>query len=166
MPRSFTILAFALTIAGCQAAGGPPPSLAKRPAETIDPRLPVQWSVIEIADPAVEARLAELVRQARSGDQIFSRALATAQRLADSAGAPRSESWIAAQQAISAAVAARATTTRALGDIDAIGAELIGRGNATGLGAFGAVRAAQGEVGAIESRQAAAIDALQARIGR
>src|SRR5688500_11712608 len=99
MHRHLTILLGALTIAGCQAAGGPPPSLATRSAETIDPRLPVHRSVIELADPAVEARLAELVRQARAGDQTFGAALATARRLTDSAGSPRSESWIAAQQA-------------------------------------------------------------------
>ncbi|MDQ3246207.1 MAG: hypothetical protein M3Q52_04820 [Pseudomonadota bacterium] len=162
--RRLPLLAFALTIAGCQAAGVPPPSLAKRSAETIDPRLPVQWSVIEVADPAVEARLAELMRQARAGDLTFNAALAVARRLTDAAGPPRSESWIAAQQAVSAAVAARATTTRAMGDIDALGAELIGRGNATGLGAFASVRSAQAEVAAIDSRQASAIDALQARL--
>lgn len=163
--RGLPLLAFALTIAGCQSAGGPSPSLAKRSAETIDPRLPVERSVIEIADPAVEARLAELMRQARAGDLTFNAALATARGLTNAAGAPHSESWIAAQQAVSAAVAARATTTRAMGDIDALGSELIGRGDATGLGAFGSVRAAQAEVAAIDSRQSAAIDALQARLG-
>ena len=46
-----------------------------------------------------------------------------AQRLAAAAGPPQSESWIAAQLALSAAIEARAPTATALGDIDALGAD-------------------------------------------
>ena len=44
------------------------------------------------------------------------------ERLARAAGSPQGESWVAAQQALSAAQAARGPTTRALGDIDGLAA--------------------------------------------
>jgi hypothetical protein len=63
-------------------------------------------------------RIAELLTAGAAGEDAFRRALAAAQPLAARSGAPGSESWIAAQQAISRAEAARAVTTRALGDLD------------------------------------------------
>ncbi len=72
-------------------------------------------------DAGLAAHLAALVDQAQSGDAAFNDAAAIAERLASAAGAPQSESWIAAQQALSAAQSARGPTTRALGDIDGLG---------------------------------------------
>src|SRR5688500_412328 len=112
-----------LAIAGCSTPPGPVPSLAPRAAEAIDPRVPVgEGEPLRSVDAALAARLAELVGLARQGDSAFTAAAGEAQRLAAAAGAPQSESWVVAQQAVSAAVAARAPTTRALGDIDALAA--------------------------------------------
>ena len=105
-------------------AGGPPPSLAPRAAEAIDPRVPVVRPMNDRpVDAALARRLAELVSQARSGDSAFRGQAATAERLAAAAGPRQSESWIAAQEALSAAIEARAPTATALGDIDALGAD-------------------------------------------
>ena len=50
-----------------------------------------------------------------------------AERAASAAGARGSESWVAAQQALSALVAARGPVTRALADVDALAAATLAR---------------------------------------
>ena len=85
--------------------------------------------------------------------------------LADAAGSSQSESWVLAQQAVSAAVAARAPTTRALGDIDEIAATELARRGGIAPANLAAIEAAAAEVGAIDRRQAEAIDDLEARLG-
>src|ERR1044072_7847899 len=105
--RGFVILTAAVALTGC-ASSAARPSLLPRPAEAIDPRVEV---VRPMNDRPVNAslagQLATLVGQARSGDPAFGPAAAEAQRLAASAGAPQSESWIAAEEALSRAVAAK-----------------------------------------------------------
>src|SRR4051794_33001814 len=112
-------LALLPVIVGMAACAGPtaPPSLLPRAAERIDPRLEVVRPMNERpVDPTLAGRLAALVREARSGDAAFERAAGEAQRLAFAAGAPQSESWVAAEQALSAAVSAREPVARAIGD--------------------------------------------------
>jgi GNAT superfamily N-acetyltransferase len=164
-PRSCA-LAATLTLAGCSAAPGPGPSLAPRSAESIDPRVPVVRSVVERpADPALTGRLAELVRAARQGEGAFAVASGQAERLTAAAGARQTESWIVAQQALSAAVAARAPATRALADVDAIAAEALARQRGIAPADLAAIEAAAREIGAVDRRQAEIIDRLQARLG-
>jgi hypothetical protein len=167
MPRlQLLALAGAFAIAGCAAAPGPAPSLAPRSAEAIDPRVPVPGGIVRRpADPALTARLAQLVGLARQGESAFAAAAGDAQRLAAAAGPPRSESWVVAQQALSAAVAARGPTTRALGDIDGIAAATVARQSGIAPADLAAIEAAAAEVGEIDRRQARAIDALQSRLG-
>ncbi|MEO5971865.1 MAG: hypothetical protein ABIP91_00665, partial [Sphingomicrobium sp.] len=81
------------------------------------------------------------------------------------AGAAQSESWIVAQQALSVAVAARRDAARALGDIDALGANALEERGGIAPGDLAAIEAAAAEVGAIERRQAARVDAIHQRIG-
>ncbi len=155
-----------LAIAGCSTPPGPVPSLTPRAAETIDPRVPVGDSRVQLpADAALAARLAELVGLARQGDSAFSAAAGEAQRLAAAATAPQSESWVVAQQALSAAVAARGPTTRALGDIDALAAAALVRRGVIAPADLAAIERAAAEVGAIDRRHSQVIDALQARLG-
>ena len=159
-------LAALLAIAGCAAPPGPVPSLAARPAEAIDPRVPLAASPVQRpADRTLAARLAELVALARRGDSAFAAAAGEAQRLAQSAGAPRSEGWVIAQQAVSAAVAARGPTTRALGDIDSLAAAALARQGGIAPADLAAIEAAAAEVGAIDRRHSLTLDALQARLG-
>ena len=155
-----------LTIAACTAPAVNAPSLAPRAAEAIDPRVPIpEAAPAGPASPALVARLDALVGQARQGDAAFQLAVGEAERLTAAAGEPQSESWVVAQQALSAAVAARAPVTQALGDIDGIGsAELAAKGGVA-PGDQAALAAAAAAVGAIDRRQAALIDRLHLRLG-
>jgi hypothetical protein len=160
-----------ILVAGLTAACATPvsqaPSLAPRAAEAIDPRLPVggESPAVGPADPALVARLGELVGRAAEGDRAFQPAMDAAERLAAAAGPSQSESWVAAQQALSAAVAARAPTTRAIGDIDALAAANLTARQWIGPADLAAIEAAAEQAGAIERRQAERITAVQARLG-
>src|SRR3954465_1502364 len=84
-------------LGACSSAGGPYPSLQPRAAEAIDPRVPVTKPMNSRPEaPALASRLAALVAEARSGQAGFDTAVSEAERLANSAGSPQSESWIAA----------------------------------------------------------------------
>ena len=161
-------IAMLLLLAGaCSAPRITPPSLAPRAAEAIDPRLPVERALVERPLRAtVRERLAGFVLAARGGEAAFRAALGPAQRAAAAAGPPRSERWIVAQQALSAAEAARAATPKALGDIDALAAGSIAADEGIGASDLAATGAAAAEVGAIDQAQRREIAALSARIGR
>ena len=153
-----------LALAGC-ASVYTAPSLAPRPAETIDPRVPMDGAAsMAPVDPALAARLNALVAQARSGNDAFQTAAAAAERLVAAAGRPGSESWISAQEALSVAVAARAPTTGAMGDIDALAANMIATRGGIAPADQAAIEAAADAVGAIDRSQASRIDAMQARL--
>ena len=146
--------------------GGHEPSLAYRAAEAIDPRVPIASEVIAgPADPALAARIGELLAQVRSGDAGFQAASSVAERLVASAGPAQSESWIAAQEALSAADAARAPTTRALGDIDALGATSLQVLGGLAPNDLAAIRTAGAEVGQIAERQSRRLQAIHQRLG-
>ena len=95
----------------------------------------------------------------------FRSAADQAEQLAASAGAPQSESWVAAQQALSAAIAAREPTGRALGDIDALGAERLQTVGGIAPNDLAAIQDAGAEVVTIDQRQAQTIAAIQRRLG-
>jgi len=153
-------------LAACAGTGNAPPSLLPRAAEAIDPRLPVAGAVNDRpVNPALATKLAALTSDARSGDAAFAPAAATAERLAGAAGPSHGEAWIAAQEALSAAVAARAPTARALAEIDALGADKLQAQGGLSPSDLAAITSAGDEVGAIDRRQAAAIAAIQARLG-
>ena len=156
-----------IALAACVKPGGEYPSLAPRPAEAIDPRLPLP---IEPSpgplDAALAGRLAAAVGEARGGVTAFDRLAAVAERSASVAGASQSEGWIVAQQALSALVAQHGVTTRAAGDIDAIAATRIDQAHWIAPANRAAIEAAAAEVGAINERQAATIARLGDRLAR
>jgi hypothetical protein len=115
-------------------------------------------------DPALAEKLASLVAQARNGNAAFEAAAARAEALVAAAGAAQGESWIAAQQALSQAVAARAPTARALGDADALAAVAIAAKGGIAPADFAAIRSAAEIIADIDHRQAARIDALRTRL--
>jgi hypothetical protein len=155
-----------VAVSGCTVPGGPYPSLAPRAAEAIDPRVPVVRPMNDRpAGAALTARLAALVDQAQSGDAAFDAAVAEAERLAASAGAPQSEGWIAAQEALTAAIAARRPTANALGDIDEIAATALQTQRGIAPNDLAAIRSAAERVSAMDRRQAERIDAIQKRLG-
>lgn len=165
--RAPALLLSTAALAACSAPAVNAPSLARRSAEAIDPRLPVggEAPAPGPADPALANRLDRLVGQAQAGDRAFQQAAAEAERLAAAAGGPQSESWVVAQQALSLAVAARAPTTRAMGDIDAMTAGNLARRQWIAPNDLAAIRAATSEAAAIDDRQAARIKAIEARLG-
>ena len=163
--RAFTVVLGATLLGAC-APGGPPPSLQPRTAEAIDPRLPVERPINDRpVNAALAARLADLVAQARSGDAAFQPLAAKAEQLAGGADGRESESWVVAQQALTAAIAAREPTARALGDIDDLGATRLQTQGGLAPADFAAIKNAGNEVGAIDERQARTIKSIQQRLG-
>ena len=155
-----------LLLSACAAPGGPYPSLQPRAAEAIDPRVPVERPINDRpTTPALATRLAELVGRAHGGEAAFEPAAAEAERLAADAGALQTESWTVAQQALSAAIEARAPTATALADVDAIAASALQTQGGIAPNDLTAIQNAAAEVGAIDRRQTARIKALQQRLG-
>jgi hypothetical protein len=164
MSKACALVLFLLT--GCSATGGPYPSLRPRAAEAIDPRVPVAAPVNDRpVAPGLAAHLAVLVEQARSGDATFDSAALAAERLAATAGAPQSEGWIAAQEALTAAIAARKPTAQALGDIDEIAATALQTHGGIAPNDLASIQHSASVVGSIDARQAERIDAIQKRLG-
>ena len=162
---SHSLVIVALAAAGCSSSGGQIPSLAPRVAEQIDPRVPVERPPNERpVDAGLAARLDALIASARAGEAGFEAAIANARRAAEGAGARESESWIVAQEALSAAVAARGPAAMAISEIDSIGAELLVAQGGLAPADLAAIESAAETVGAISRAQAQAIAAVQARL--
>jgi len=163
--RQLALLPF-VALSACSAPGGPYPSLQPRAAEAIDPRVPIVRPLNDRpVTPSLAAQLAALVDQARSGNAAFDSAASQAERLAASAGAPQSEGWVSAQEALTAAIAARKATATALGDIDGLAASALQAQGGISPNDLAAIKSAQAEVGALDAHQAARIDAVQKRLG-
>ena len=111
------------------------------------------------SDPALRARIAELVALARRGERDFDAAFGAAQAAAGRAGAQGSESWIAAQEALSRLEAARAETTRALADLDRLAIDRADR--ATNAEDHSALLAGIAQAEAIASGQQSRLDRLR-----
>ena len=155
-----------LAISACSAPGGPYPSLQPRAAEAIDPRVPVVRPMNDRpADTEISARLAELVDQAQRGNAAFDGPAAQAEHLAASAGTPKSEGWIAAEETLTAAIAARKETATALGDIDAIAASALETQRGIAPNDLAAIQHAAALVSSLDQRQAERIAALQRQLG-
>ena len=163
--RKLLLLA-SLFLGACAPAGGPFPSLQPRANETLDPRIAVVRPMNDRpVAPALAGRLAELLSQARSGDAAFGPLAEQAERLAAAAGPPQSDSWVTAQQALSAALEARGPTVRALGDIDAIGATMLQTQQGLAPADLAAIQNAGAEAAAIDQRQSDRVATIQRRLG-
>ena len=157
--------ALALSCAACATPRGFP-SLAPRGAEAIDPRLPIASNPSPgTVDPATSTVLARAVAAARAGTSEFNALARRAEALAAVAGPRQSESWIAAQQAVSALAAQHGVTTNAAADIDAVAAERIDATRWLVPATQAAIEAAAAEVGAINAAQSATLARLRARLG-
>jgi hypothetical protein len=155
-----------LILAACSAPGGPYPSLQPRAAEAVDPRIPVVRPINKRpASASITERLSALVGEAESGNASFDGAASEAERLADAAGAPQSESWIAAQEALTNAIAARSATATALGDVDAIAADALQTQRGIAPNDIAAIKRAAAHIAQLDQQQAARIEAIQRRLG-
>ena len=122
MPRSSPFLLALLTtvvaLAGC-AQNGEFPSLMPRPQEQGFSLVEPRRAPVEVpGDAELRQRVAELRGQAARGETEFDAAYGAADRATARAGAPESESWIEAQQALSRLEAARGAVTEALAGLD------------------------------------------------
>lgn len=164
---ALSLLTLLAILGACTMPAGPePPSLAPRAAEAIDPRVPVDNPVRSGPVSAqLAGHLAALIDQAEAGDAAFRSAIERAEQLAAIAGASQTESWVAAQQALSAAQSARSPTTRALGDIDSLAAEALATKGGISAADMEAIKAASARVAPIDRAQADRIEAVEARLG-
>lgn len=163
---ALSLLVPVAALAGCSTPSGTSPSLAPRAAEAIDPRVPVDDPVRSGPVSAeLAGHLAALIDQAQAGDGAFRDAVARAEQLASNAGARQSESWIAAQQALSSAQAARGPTTRAMGDIDALGSQALATNGGISAADLAAIQKASAQVYAIDQAQVQRIRAVEERLG-
>jgi hypothetical protein len=162
-----SLLAVSL-VAACSAPhAGPPSSLAARPAEVIDPRLPIaSESPTGAANAELAGQLAAQVEAARSGVSSFNARQEVAERLAAGAGPIASESWVAAEQALSLLVEQYGVTTRAAANIDELGSSRLQRERWISPADQRAIAAAAAEVAAISDSQAGAIDRLKNQLAR
>lgn len=137
----------------CLKDGQQAPESASRPA-------PPPAATVEPADPTLPARLDALKAKAGEGESAFVKAIDTASAAVSSAGAAGSESWVAAQQAVSRAETARAPTLDALSDLSALAVAAAQRqaNPADAQALQGAIEAVQ----AIADRQAARIREVRA----
>jgi hypothetical protein len=158
------LLAAAALAAGC-ARDGEFPSLEPRAIELEDPRAePVRTPAEVAGEPALRARAAELLADARRGEREFESALVPASAAARAAGAAGSESWVVAQQAISRAEAARAPTMRALAELDRL---IVERARVpTDERDFAAIRTALEEVQRLAAGQQQRFDRLRGAVRR
>lgn len=156
-----------LLAVACAACASMPdgPSLAPRAAEAVDPRLPVPDRSAELpGDQQFAASVTRLRDAARAAAARAEPSLAAASAAAAAAGARESESWIAAQQALSAAVAERAAFTRAVADLDALVAARVRSGGRFVVQDLAVAEAASAELAVIDRRQSAEIARLEARL--
>jgi len=149
-------LASSLTMA-C-AAPGPFPSLAPRAVEKEAEAMP-EPAPPTVADAAVTARIAQLLAGARQANAAFEEAYRAADQATGRTGAAGSEGWMAAQQALSRAVAARGPVVDAIAELDRLGIT-----HAYHPANLAAVQEALVEAQGIADRQSSLIAALQARL--
>jgi hypothetical protein len=159
-------LCLPLMLAAACSAPGVYPSLAARGTEAIDPRLPIDPAPSPgPLDPSLAERLRVTVSAASGGVAQFNRLAAMAERAAGAAGPRQSESWIVAQQALSALVAQHGVTSRAAGDIDALAGERIEAARWIAPANRAAIEDAAATVAAIDDAQSAIIARLGDRLG-
>ncbi|WP_300975069.1 hypothetical protein [Sphingomonas sp. LHG3406-1] len=143
------------------------PSLAPRAAEAIDPRLPIPDRAADLPPtPAFLAALEAVRSRALAGADVAEPAIRTATAAAAGAGPVQSESWITAQEQLSAAIAARAALVSALGDLDALVSRHTRSAERLVAQDLAAARRVNDELGAIDRRQLDALDAIKARLQR
>ncbi len=161
--RVFTLLAVATALLPACAVEGDFPSLARRPAEANLSFEEPQRPAPQVADdPALARRLAELAGAAAEGERAFDAAFGPARAAIEAVGAPESESWVAAQQALSRLEAARGPTMRALAELDRLA---LGRAElATSAADLAALGAALSEAERIAAGQQQRIDGLRERL--
>lgn len=155
-----------LLAAACASAGGGP-SLQPRAAEAIDPRLPVEDRSASLpASTELLRQIAAVRQRAEAAAGRSNAAIEAAVGAVANAGSTGSESWITAQQLVSAAVAARAPFTAALGDLDALLADRVRKGSRLVSQDLLAHQQASEALADIDRRQRARLDSFERELQR
>jgi len=164
--RTLILLGSVLILAACADGARDAARLAPRPTEQIDPRVAIPSPPPAPASAALLERLAGSRAAARAGTGPFEAMLPDVRRAAAAAGPAQSESWIAAQQLLSALTTLRTPVASAMADIDRIESETIQARGGIGAGDREAVEAASAEVGVIDARQQSELDSLRRQLQR
>ena len=119
---AFIVAAAALS--GC-AKTGDFPSRMPRPAEkaATAPEPEASSQAVPAQDPALAARLSQLLADAEVGQRAFEQELGVARPVIARAGGAESESWIEAHLALSRLEASRTPTVNAAAEVDALALE-------------------------------------------
>ncbi len=159
-----TALCGLLILGGCAAASGEFPSLQPREVErNISLEEPVRTPPVVAPSAELTSQAQGLLGRARAGDRAFDAEYPRAQRAAAAAGGSGTDSWVAAQEAVSRLEASRAETTRALADLDQL---LLARAAVpTNAGDYAAIREAKEMAQALADGQSARIAGLRSRLG-
>ena len=171
MPRQWGMKFIAplltIALAGCTATTAGEPSLGRRAAEAIDPRLPVTNApATDPADPSLTARVAELLAQGRAAEAAFNAAEPRVTQLVAASGPAQSESWITAQLAFSELARLRGPAVVAAADLDEMRATQAQSGKPALASELQLVESAAEELRAINARMAAVTDRLDAVLAR
>jgi hypothetical protein len=157
------LLLLALLLGGCSAASTGP-SLAPRPVESggfEEPQRTV--TAAAPADSALKGQIDAALGDVRRGQAAFAELLGRTEAAAGAAGEPGGESWVAAQQLLSALEAARGPSTSGLAALDTLIANRLAEGKTAGAPEIEAARA---EAMPIVAAQDAQIERLRSRISR
>ncbi len=151
------------------AATRPFPSLAKRPVESRDRSAEAAPVPVEAAAPdaALTATVADLQAKAAAADAAFRNELGKDRGTVSTASgaAPSSESWIAAQSAISVADAARYDAVAALASLDTLHVDRQDSTDGARVAAdLATIDPARTRVLAMVDAQNDALDALRAKL--
>lgn len=115
-----TLIAFSLIpfAAACSPSTGVFPGLAVRPIESRSDAVVAPPPSTAVADATVAARAVAIAAESAEAGNAFDAALTVAQSRAAGAGAQGSESWVAAQLALTRLDQARARSVGGLAEID------------------------------------------------
>jgi hypothetical protein len=157
----------ALVLAACSTSNTPEPSLARRPAEAIDPRIPVDAAPIDDpADPALSGQVDVLLSSAGAAAAQFEAGEPRVRALADAAGPAQSESWIAAQSALSELGRFSAPAAAAASDLDLLRSVRARSGQPMLAADLALLESAASQLRAINDRLGERLAAIGAQIAR
>ncbi len=169
LPGLYAMLA-ALTLAGCASDTTNYPSLARRPAERLaeQPPQPVAPATTIATDPALPARLAKLVDEARAAHSRFGERRPGAERAIAAGGgaAMGSDGWSIASVALADLESARSEAMVPLADLDQmLAAKLVSDGSNGDSGDGAAIAAARSQVSQLIAEEDRVLAGLQGRLG-
>jgi hypothetical protein len=163
-PSLFRLAPALLLVLPACASKGDFPSLAPRAVERElpSPDLPPPQTVVP-DDPRLPSGLQPFLAEARKGQADFNRYVSAARAAVSRAGAPGSDSWVEAEQAISRVEAARSATAKAIADLDAYSVEQA-KAHPLSPADLDRIREAVTQLQALSDAQGQEIAALQGRL--